>query len=144
MLLDTDSLKPIYIQIAEWLEMEILNGNIAGDEKMYSQYQLADMFNINPATAAKGLNILADEKLLYKKRGLGMFVSPHAREAIRSKRIKRNLKQLVFELVAEAKRLNVTKDELIDMLIAAEGQAAGVQAKEVNAAKAQVTEEESP
>jgi GntR family transcriptional regulator len=144
LLLDTDSLKPIYIQIAEWLEMEILNGNIAGDEKMYSQYQLADMFNINPATAAKGLNILADEKLLYKKRGLGMFVSPHAREAIRSKRIKRNLKQLVFELVAEAKRLNVTKDELIDMLIAAEGQAAGVQAKEVNAAKAQVTEEESP
>jgi GntR family transcriptional regulator len=144
LLLDTDSLKPIYIQIAEWLEMEILNGNIAGDEKMYSQYQLADMFNINPATAAKVLNILADEKLLYKKRGLGMFVSPHAREAIRSKRIKRNLKQLVFELVAEAKRLNVTKDELIDMLIAAEGQAAGVQAKEVNAAKAQVTEEESP
>jgi GntR family transcriptional regulator len=144
LLLDTDSLKPIYIQIAEWLEMEILNGNIAGDEKMYSQYQLADMFNINPATAAKGLNILADEKLLYKKRGLGMFVSPHAREAIRSKRIKRNLKQLVLELVAEAKRLNVTKDELIDMLIAAEGHAAGVQAKEVNAAKAQVTEEESP
>ncbi|TEB12162.1 HTH-type transcriptional repressor YvoA [Pelotomaculum sp. FP] len=123
MLLDTDSLKPIYVQIAEWLEMEILNGNIASDEKMYSQYQLADMFNVNPATAAKGLNILADEKLLYKKRGLGMFVSSHAREAIRSKRIKRNLKQLVLELVAEAKRLNVSKDDLINMLIAAELQA---------------------
>ncbi|AGK99828.1 GntR family transcriptional regulator [Desulfoscipio gibsoniae] len=116
MLLDTDSLKPIYVQIAEWLETEILNGNIAGDEKMYSQYQLADMFNINPATAAKGLNILANEKLLYKKRGLGMFVSSHARAAIRSKRINRNLKQLVLELVAEAKRLDVDEDELISMI----------------------------
>ncbi|WP_347489810.1 GntR family transcriptional regulator [Desulfoscipio sp. XC116] len=116
MLLDTDSLKPIYVQIAEWLEMEILNGNIASDEKIYSQYQLAEMFNINPATAAKGLNILANEKLLYKKRGLGMFVSSHAGTAIRSKRINRNLKQLVLELVAEAKRLDVGEDELISMI----------------------------
>ena len=149
MLPDTDSLKPIYIQIAEWLEMEILNGNIASDEKIYSQYQLADMFNINPATAAKGLNILAEEKLLYKKRGLGMFVSPHAREAIRRKRIERNLKQLVLELVAEAKRLNVSRNELIDMIIAAaEGHAAEirsteVQAKEFNTAKDQAPEEGS-
>jgi DNA-binding transcriptional regulator YhcF (GntR family) len=120
LLLDTDSLKPIYVQIAEWLEMEILNGNIASDEKMYSQNQLADIFNVNPATAAKGLNILADEKLLYKKRGLGMYVSSHAREAVRSKRIERNLKQLVLELVAEAKRLDVGRDDLINMLIAAE------------------------
>lgn len=116
MLLDTDSLKPIYVQIAEWLETEILNGNIASDDKMYSQYQLADMFHINPATAAKGLNILADEKLLYKKRGLGMFVSSHARAAIRSKRIDRSLKQLALELVTEAKRLNVSEDELINMI----------------------------
>ncbi len=115
-MLDTDSLKPIYVQIAEWLEMEILNGNIASDEKIYSQYQLAEMFNINPATAAKGLNILANEKLLYKKRGLGMFVSSHAGTAIRSKRINRNLKQLVLELVAEAKRLDVGEDELISMI----------------------------
>lgn len=125
MLLNTDSLKPIYIQIAEWVEMEILCGNIPSNERIYSQYQLADMFNVNPATAAKGLNSLADEKLLYKKRGLGMFVSPHARAAIRSKRINRNLKQLVLELVAEAKRLDVGKDDLINMIKAAELKATG-------------------
>jgi len=51
-ILDNDSLKPIYVQIADWLENEILSGNIGSDEKMYSQYQLAEMFNINPATAA--------------------------------------------------------------------------------------------
>jgi GntR family transcriptional regulator len=68
--LETDGIKPIYVQIAEWLETEILSGNIREDERIYSQYQLADMFNINPATAARGLNILADEKVLYKKEGL--------------------------------------------------------------------------
>jgi len=96
--------------------MEILNGNIQSDEKMYSQYQLSDMFNINPATAAKGLNILADENLLYKKRGLGMFVSSHAREAIRSKRINQNIKQLALELVAEAGRLDVDEEQLIEII----------------------------
>jgi len=115
-LLNTDSLKPIYVQIAEWLEMEILNGNIQSDERMYSQYQLSDMFNINPATAAKGLNILAEENLLYKKRGLGMFVSSHAREAIRSKRINQNIKQLALELVAEAGRLDVDEEQLIEII----------------------------
>ena len=58
---------PIYLQIAEWLENEILSGSIAEDEKMYSQYQLASMFNVNPATAAKGLTQLAEEGILYKK-----------------------------------------------------------------------------
>lgn len=115
-MLNADSLKPIYVQIAEWLEMEILSGNIQSDEKMYSQYQLSDMFNINPATAAKGLNILADDNLLYKKRGLGMFVSSHARETIRSKRINQNIKQLALELVAEAQRLDVDEDQLIDII----------------------------
>ena len=86
LILNTDSTKPIYVQIAEWLETEVLSGHIKQDEKIYSQYQLADMFNINPATAAKGLNILADESILYKKRGLGMFVSTDAKEMILTKR----------------------------------------------------------
>ena len=86
LILNTDGMKPIYVQISEWLEAEILSGNIGDDEKIYSQYQLAEMFNINPATAGKGLNILADENILYKKRGLGMFVSPEAREIILEKR----------------------------------------------------------
>ena len=75
MILNPNSITPIYMQIAEWLETEIINETITSDEKIYSQYQLAEMFNINPATAAKGINILADEKVLYKKRGLGMFVA---------------------------------------------------------------------
>lgn len=116
MILNPDDSKPIYIQISEWLENEILSGNISEDEKVYSQYQLAELFNINPATAAKGLKILADDNILYKKRGLGMFVSPNGKEMILQKRKNITLKKLVWELVEEAKRLNVDEEELIQMI----------------------------
>jgi len=111
-----DETKPIYVQIAEWLENEILNGNFKPNEKVYSQYQLAEIFTVNPATAAKGLNLLVQENLLYKKRGLGMFVTNHAKDSILEKRKSHTLKRLVYELVIEAKRLNVSEDELINMI----------------------------
>lgn len=114
----TDSLKPIYQQIAEWLETEILAGNFAEDEKVFSQYQLAQMYNINPATAARGLNILAEEGILYKKRGLGMFVAPGAKEQVRKRRRQDTLRQLALELVGEADRLGVTDAELAGLIAA--------------------------
>lgn len=116
LILNSDSMKPIYVQIAEWLETEILSESIKMDEKVYSQYQLAEMLNINPATAAKGLNILADENILYKKRGLGMFVSADAKKIITVKRRNQTLKSLVAELVREAEHLQVTEEELIAMI----------------------------
>lgn len=116
LILHQDGTKPIYVQIAEWIETEILSGNIKTDEKVYSQYQLAEMFNINPATAGKGLSILADENVLYKKRGLGMFVSSMAKELILRKRKSQTLKRLVQEIVLEAKRLDVTEEELLEMI----------------------------
>ncbi|MCT2535587.1 GntR family transcriptional regulator [Aquibacillus koreensis] len=116
MILHGDGTKPIYIQIAEWLETQILSESIKSDEKIYSQYQLADMFTINPATAAKGLNILANDSILYKKRGLGMFVASNAKTLIVSKRKSQTLKQLVADLVQEANRLDVGEEELIEMI----------------------------
>ena len=112
MILNTDSMKPIYVLIAEWLEGEILSKNIKEEERIYSQYQLAEMFTINPATAAKGLNILADEAIVYKKRGLGMFVSPNAKQFILTKRRSQLLGQMIKELVMEANRLDVGENEL--------------------------------
>ena len=116
MRLNADGMKPIYVQIAEWLETEILGGGIASDEKMYSQYQLAEMFNINPATAAKGLNLLADEGILYKKRGLGMFVSHTAKKRIMNKRKNETLKHMVLELVIESEHLGINENELISLI----------------------------
>jgi len=109
-------MKPIYIQIGEWLEGEILSENIKEEERIYSQYQLAEMFTINPATAAKGLNILVDEAIVYKKRGLGMFVSPNAKRSILTRRRSQILGQMIKELVMEANRLQVSESELNRMI----------------------------
>ncbi len=116
MVLDMAGDKLIYIQIAEWLENEILGGNIKEDEKIYSQYQLAEMFNINPATAARGINILANQGILYKKRGLGMFLSANAMEKIQHKRRNHTLKKLVEKVVVEARRLGIDEEELLGIM----------------------------
>ena len=112
MILDTDGLKPIYIQIAEWIESEILHGNLQQDDKVYSQYKLADMYNINPATAAKGLKLLADEEIVYDKRGIGKFVSEKAKAIIVEKRKSQSMKHLLEDVIVEAKRLNMTEEEV--------------------------------
>lgn len=116
MIINTDSTKPIYVQIAEWLENEIIAERFKDAEKVYSQYQLAELFNINPATAAKGLTILVEDNILYKKRGLGMFVAPEAKKMILEKRRNETLTKMVTDIVLEAKRLSVTKEELIQLI----------------------------
>ncbi|MBM4762785.1 GntR family transcriptional regulator [Bacillus sp. B15-48] len=126
MILNPNSTKPIYVQIAEWVESEILSGHFQANQKVYSQYQLAEMYTINPATAAKGLNLLVEEKILFKKRGLGMFVTDQAKEIIVNKRKNQTLKVLVHELVQEANRLQISKNELIEMIIEVNNEEVGL------------------
>lgn len=116
LILNSNSSKPIYVQIAEWIETEILSDALQADQKVYSQYQLADMLNINPATAGKGLSLLVDEEVLYKKRGLGMFVSEKAKNIILIRRKNETLAELVGNLAKEAAYLNVSEDELIRLI----------------------------
>lgn len=116
MILQPNQGKPIYIQIAEWLETEILNGSLKQDDKVYSQYQLAEMFTINPATAAKGLNLLTEDNILYGKRGLGKFVTSEAKAIITDKRKNQKLKGLLEEAALEAERLHVSEEEIVTML----------------------------
>jgi GntR family transcriptional regulator len=108
-----DGMSPIYMRIAQWLEDGIIDGTLKEDERVYSQYQLAEMFNINPATAAKGLSLLADEGTAYKKRGLGMFVSPGARGLIIEKRRGEAFSEMIRQLVLEAKKLEIGEEKLV-------------------------------
>ena len=111
-----DSIKPIYIQIAEWLEDEILKGNIVEEEQVPSKNQFASIYKINPATANKGINILVDENILYKKRGIGMFVTSDAKEIILKKRKEAFLKEFIDKLLYEADKLEISKDQIIEIL----------------------------
>lgn len=110
------STTPIYIQISEWLENEIIADRLLPDGKVYSQYQLAEIFNINPATAGKGLTILVEKEILYKKRGLGMFVVTDAKERILATRRSETLTKMAKEIVQEAKRLSIPDEDLVALI----------------------------
>lgn len=113
-MLDLNSEKSIYVQISEIIENEILVGNLKEDEQAPSTNQFAKIYNINPATARKGLNLLVEEEILYKKRGIGMFVAEGARKKIISKRQEAFYKEVLPQIIQEADRLEITFEEILD------------------------------
>lgn len=116
MKLSHDSIKPIYIQIAEGIEDDILDDILIENKQAYSQYQIAKQFNINPATAAKGINLLVHEGILYKKRGMGMHVSEGAKEMIQVKRKENFYSTMLKSLLIEAKKIGISKEEILDRI----------------------------
>lgn len=120
-MLDLKSDKSIYIQIAEKIENDILAGNLDQEEQAPSTNEFSKVYGINPATARKGLNILVDEGLLYKKRGLGMFVSPGAKKKILKKRQETFFQEVVPNLIREAERLEISIEEVIQSMETSKG-----------------------
>ena len=108
--------KSIYLQIAEMIETDILRDILLEEERVPSTNELAKLYAINPATAAKGVNILVDESVLYKKRGIGMFVSAGAKEAILSRRKNEFYDNYVKKLLEEAASIGLGKEEVIQLI----------------------------
>ncbi len=117
--------KSIYIQIKEMIENDILRDILLEEERVPSTNELAKLYAINPATAAKGVNLLVDEGILYKKRGIGMFVATGAKRQIVEKRKRDFYDDYVRSLLAEAGSLGITKKELIAMIL--ESQDGGIE-----------------
>ena len=109
--------KSIYIQIKEMIEDDILRDVLLEEERVPSTNELARLYAINPATAAKGVNLLVDEGILYKKRGIGMFVATGAKAQIQGKRREQFYDNYVKSLMAEAISLGITKKELVAMIL---------------------------
>ena len=108
--------KSIYLQIAEMIETDILRDILLEEERVPSTNELAKLYAINPATAAKGVNILVDEGVLYKKRGIGRFVSAGAKEAILSRRKNEFYDNYVKKLLEEAASIGLGKEEVIQLI----------------------------
>lgn len=108
--------KSIYLQICDMIETDILRGILLEEERVPSTNELAKLYTINPATAAKGVNLLVDSGILYKRRGIGMFVARGAAEQIRQRRKQRFMDERLRELLAEAESLGIGREELIDMI----------------------------
>ena len=107
---------PLFVQVAERLAGEIADGGLAEGERVPSANELATFYRINPATAAKGINMLADDGLVEKRRGIGMFVAAGARARLLAERRKRFAERYVEPLVAEAGRLGINADELVALI----------------------------
>lgn len=111
-----DENKPIFVQIKEQLEDSIINGNVKTLERVPSTNEFAKYYQINPATAAKGINELVNENILFKRRGVGMFVTENARELLIKKRQETFYENYILPIKNEAKKLRIDKENLIEMI----------------------------
>ncbi|MCR8644232.1 GntR family transcriptional regulator [Paenibacillus sp. N1-5-1-14] len=111
-----DESQPIFLQVAEMIEDDILNGTYKEDDQIISMAQFASTFQINPATAVKGIALLVNDGILYKKRGLGMYVAAGARKVVMAKRRVHFYNELVLKLLDEAEKLEMSVEEVIEMI----------------------------
>ncbi|GEN84503.1 GntR family transcriptional regulator [Sporosarcina luteola] len=104
---------PIFIQIADMIKDAVVEGGIKEGEQIPSTTELSDFYSINRATAQKGVGILVDEGIVEKRRGIGVFVAPEARSKLLKDRMEDFSKTYIQSLVEEAKRLEMSKEELL-------------------------------
>jgi DNA-binding transcriptional regulator YhcF (GntR family) len=107
---------PLFVQIAEQVADDIVDGMLAEGARAPSTNELAAFYRINPATAAKGINMLVDDGVLEKRRGIGMFVADGAREQLRARRRKQFAEQYLDPMLAEAGRLGIDTDTLVTLI----------------------------
>ncbi len=108
---------PIYQQIAEELESAIISGVYGDEEQVPSTTEISVRYKINPATVLKGVTLLAEEGILYKKRGLGMFVTSGAKQKVLEKRRRAFFEHYVKPMIREAKNLSLGAKELSEMIM---------------------------
>ena len=108
--------KPIFIQIAEGIEDGILTGAFPEESQIPSITEFSVNYKINPATALKGINLLVDENIIYKKRGVGMFVAEGGGQKLRKKRQDQFYTNYISSLIDEARRLGISSEDVIAMI----------------------------
>lgn len=106
----------IYVQIAQMIEDDILRGVYRAEEQVPSTNELARLYHINPATAAKGLNQLVSEGILYKKRGVGMFVELGAEDVVRAKRKAAFYEDFIKPMMQEGDSLSLSGDDILALV----------------------------
>lgn len=107
-----DSNRLIFEQVADMVEDQILDDLLKAGDQSPSTTEFSNVYGINPATARKGLNILVDQGILYKKRGMGMFVTDDAKKIIIRKRKDAYISNILPDLIKNMTLLGITKEEL--------------------------------
>ena len=107
---------PIYVRIVQGIKDAILNEQIKEESQIASTTYLSKEYKINIATVNKAINILVDEGLVYKKRGIGMFVKSGALSKLIEERRQVFKERYIVARLKEAKRLNYSESELQELV----------------------------
>ena len=113
--------QPVFAQIMEAIEADIMTGAYQVDDMIISTNQIARLYGVNPATAVKAVAKLTDTGVLYKRRGIGMCVAAGAKEQITSRRRTQFMDKTITAVLTEAKALGMTIDELVSVIKQQEG-----------------------
>ena len=116
MILSFEDEKPIYQQLAEGIEDAILSGAFPEETQIPSTTEISLLYKINPATALKGINLLVDSNIIYKKRGVGMFVAVGAVKTLLEKRKISFYESVIISIIEEANKLHISKEEILSMI----------------------------
>src|SRR5690625_5572842 len=108
--------KPIYVQVREQIEDQIINKQLTEDDQAPSTNQLVNCYKIKHATVSKGINQLVEEEILYKKRGIGMFGAEGAREKLIEKKRESFADDYIATLVQEANKLEITDEDILSYI----------------------------
>ncbi|MDZ5712714.1 GntR family transcriptional regulator [Jeotgalibacillus haloalkalitolerans] len=108
--------KPIFIQIKERIEDQIVNDQLKANDQIPSTTQLVSFYKINHLTVAKGINLLVDAGVIYKKRGVGMFVAEGAKEMLMEQRKEGFVDQYMLPMLQEAEKLGISQEELTKIM----------------------------
>ncbi len=111
---------PVYLQVADELSNAIMIGAFLEESQIPSVAELSLSLNINPATALKGVNVLVDGGIVYKKRGLGMFVAPQAKQRLVEQRTNKFYSTYITKVVEEARRLGISRQQVSEMILKGE------------------------
>lgn len=109
-------MKPIYLQIAEGIEDDIIRGELKEGDQAYSRLIISRELGVNPATAAKGINVLVLKGILEKQRGLSMVVASGARERLLADKRDNNIHSLTKELVTQARKVGMNKQSVLRLI----------------------------
>lgn len=107
---------PIYRQIADQIRQDILTGRLNEEEQVMSTNQYAAFYRINPATAQKAFQSLVDDGVLYKKRGIGMFVVTGAKKKLQQEHRDRFFEEILEPMLTEARAIGIPEADLIEYI----------------------------
>lgn len=111
-----DDSKPIFQQLAETIADDIVDGHLKEGDQVPSTTELSQFYQINRATAQKGLGLLVDKGLVFKQRGVGMFVTKGAKALLLEERQADFYKQYLQPMLNEARRIDLNEEDILRLI----------------------------